>query len=107
MSDSDIFQQLMRLRQTTELTGVLHEAQLFQMKMWCVVLFDKSSTVEVVNKSNDRTVTYIVRGITDNLKEKAVQVCDWTRTILGKEWVVKVKDKSGKRVKLVHSEGDS
>lgn len=105
MSDSDFFQQLMRLRQTTELTGVLHEAQLFQLKMWCAILFDKSSTVEVVNKANDKSVTYIVRGITDNLKEKAVQVCDWTRTILGKDWVVHVKDKSGKRAKNVHSEG--
>lgn len=106
MSDSDIFQQLMRLRQATELVGVLHEAQLFQMKMWCRILFDKDSTVEVVNKPNDKCITYIVRGKTDNLHEKSKNVCDWTRTILGDRWMVQVKDKSGKRSKTVYTEGE-
>lgn len=96
----------MRLRQTTELAGVLHEAQLFQMKMWCAMLFDKDSTVEVVNKSNDKSITYMVRNKTDNLHEKAKNVCDWTRTILGNKWSVSVKDKTGKRSKVVHTEGE-
>ena len=95
----------MRLRQATELTGSLHEAQLFQMKVWCAVLFDRGSTVEIINKADQKLISYIVKNKVDNLKDRAAQACDWTRTILGNTWSVSVKDKTGKRAKIVHSEG--
>lgn len=86
----------------TELTGVLHEAQLFQFKMWSAVLFNKESKVKIVNQHRGtKKVTYMVSGNVDNLPEKAEQVCDWTLTILGNGWESEVRKKG----KLVYRKG--
>lgn len=102
MSDTEAFQQLMRLRHLTELTGVLHEAQLFQFKMWSAILFNKQTKVKVVNEHRgSKKVTYMVTGDVDNLPEKAEQVCDWTATILGSGWEIEVRRKG----KVIHQKG--
>lgn len=98
--NNEHFQQLMRLRHLTELTNALHEAQLFQFKMWSAVLFNKESTIEIVNKPQEHVITYIVRGEVDNLEEKSKQVMDWTRTIVGPKWDIEVKHKR-KRSKVI------
>jgi hypothetical protein len=87
------FEQLMRLRHLTELTNALHEAQLFQFKMWSAILFTKESTIEIANKPQQHSITYVVRGEVDNLEEKSKQVVSWTRTIVGPKWDIEVKHK--------------
>lgn len=103
--NNEMLEQLMRLRHLTELTGALHEAQLLQFKMWTAILFTKESTVEITNKPKNKVICYVVRGTVDNLKEKARQICDWTRTIVGNGWEIEVKERN-KRSKLIHREGD-
>lgn len=102
--NNEMLEQLMRLRHLTELTGALHEAQLLQFKMWTAILFTKESTVEIQNKPKDKSISYVVRGEVDNLTEKARQVVDWTRTLVGQNWDIQVKQKGAKRSKVIYRE---
>ena len=91
--DPEYYEQLMRLRQLTELTGALHEAQLYQLKMWNSLLFNSDSTVEVFNEPKNKRIVYKTIGAVDNLSEKATHVSFWTRKILGKDFEIEVKNK--------------
>ncbi len=106
MEQSEQYEQLMRLRQLTELTGAVHEAQLYQLRMWNILLFTKESKVEVHNQAKNKSILFRVNGTVDNIDQKAANVISWTRNLLGNDWDIAVRHlpTGSKRSKLVMEE---
>jgi hypothetical protein len=56
--DKSIWDQLMELKATTELTGVIHELQVYQLKIWAAYSFKDSSntTVEIQIETTPKAI---------------------------------------------------
>lgn len=108
-------QQLLLLREQTRRMGVLHEAQVLQLKMWPRAFFVKSTsaTQVAVDIEKKRLVFTVVVGkgktpegamgpsaAADRLAESA----HW---LLGAEWDVDIKVGSGQRFKTYEFPGKS
>lgn len=87
------FEQLMMLRNLTERTGVIHEAQVLQMKYYAAAFLGKGASVVIEQKTpTKRSVTYkIGSNLNVNTMPKAdmEMVAAWTSTLLGKDWTIR------------------
>jgi len=94
--DNDYWSQLILLRSVTDLAGALHEAQVLQLKMWGLLVFQKvpKENIEINVNLEDKVVIYLVPTITKNIGnynkilqglEKNIQL------MLGDNWQLVVK----------------
>lgn len=98
-------EQLLMLRDLTARAGVLHEAQVLQLKMWPLVLFGHVKKCEERVNLETREIDYVflqTKGKPSNdFKERLDVLVGWTKWLLGSDWVVRVK----LRDKLIHRRG--
>ncbi len=90
-----IQEQLVVLRGMTAQTGVLHEAQLFQLRLWPHALFDKISNAEIRIDQEKYTIEYVftwkIKGKkTADFKRRAKYLGKSIHWLLGDHWQVTV-----------------
>jgi hypothetical protein len=89
--------QLLMLKDLTKRMGVLHEAQVLQLKMWPLTLFTHAKkTEERVNletKEIDFDILQTKGKKPTDLKERFEALDKWTRWLLGDDWVVRVRER--------------
>lgn len=97
MSDADLIsvshdQQLLMLRDVTNRTGILHEAQLLQLKIWPRLWFARStaarSSVDVDKKSLVFEISVRKAASDDGTFAERLGAC--VRWLLGNDWKVAV-----------------
>lgn len=82
------------LREQTRLTGALHEAQVLQLKMWPMVVFDTASASRFTWDPEGKVVTFTVTIKNQKLawwKQRVTILNEWVQTLLGKDWVIRVQ----------------
>jgi hypothetical protein len=101
-SEDDTIKQLLRLRDFTERTGVIHDAQAMQLKGWITALFGaKKFTIEldfekfIVKYDIEQTV-----GRFSKSEEKMSNLLKYIKFLLGDKWTVAV-DKWPKTTKRI------
>lgn len=82
-----IQEQLMELKALTEVTGAIHEAQVFQIKAWCQILFD--TPVEIQITVEPAVVTLISKSAPE--KNMLEGLDRSIKFILGEYFTVRVK----------------
>jgi len=104
----DHFEQLLLLRAFTKTTGMLHDAQVLQLKMWPRVLFQRSTASQIrvdvakAHLSFDIAVAggKPIKGVLEPDAPKLLH--DWVKSLLGPEWSVSIYLSEGKRKKDKH-----
>lgn len=90
-------QQIQMLKEQTRLTGALHDAQVLQLKMWPLVVFDQALTSsfswDPEKKNVIFNITYPKKGVQKLAfwKERVTVLNGWVQTLLGGEWAIQVK----------------
>lgn len=101
-TDATVHEQLLLLRDMTERTGVLHEAQKLQLSIWPRVAIAHCQVSEVEPKiehdadGRATSKTLIVRAWTRGPAPKNLDQCvrllkTWIAELLGKGWEIKVE----------------
>lgn len=111
IAEKDVEEQLILLRDLTARLGVLHDAQVFQLRMWPLVLFTHAKQVDLHIQMEDKEISFVIEKhkgkVPEDIKERYTALNDWTKWLLGDDWTVKVKYK-GKQVyragKIVRAE---
>lgn len=91
MSD-DWKEQLLFLRTMSERTGILHEAQLLQLKCYPKFVFDGSTATIKIDQEN-KTVAYSIsapKTAATAAKEGCAQIWEWVSFLLGPSWSMRV-----------------
>jgi hypothetical protein len=98
---ADALQQLQMLKEQTRLTGALHEAQVVQLKMWPLVLFQDWSKSEFTWDPDQKYVAFKMSKGKKKTRTKAPKLADhqervdvlagWVQELLGSEWRVQVQ----------------
>lgn len=89
---ADLPTQLALLRQTTKLTGGLHEAQVQQLKVWPLLTFQWAEQASFTWDPDKREVYFHpqppkwVRPKRDHLQKGADVLATWVCGLLGDEW---------------------
>lgn len=91
MNEASVKQQLQMLREQTRLTGGLHEAQVYNLKLWPLVLFDTAKRAEFTWDPDKKVIFYTVVKGEVRLRKKWLQgrtdtLGRWVRELLGNEW---------------------
>jgi hypothetical protein len=98
-------EQLLLLRDMTARMGVLHEAQILQLKMWPLVLFDNIKKCEEHVNIEGKVLEFHIlqtKGKYPADKDKRFDVLiDWSKWLLGHDWLVRIKE----RGKLIFRRG--
>lgn len=98
-------EQLLLLRDITARLGVLHEAQVLQLKMWPLVLFGNVKKCEQHVNIEGKVIEYHIlqtKGRYPNDKQARFDaMADWTHWLLGSDWIVRIKE----RGKLIFRRG--
>lgn len=97
MSDLSVQEQLLALKMMTAKTGVLHDAQVTQLKLWPWVVFGEKMTsyeIGVKPESDKKYLEYRITGA-DGVKALPSVGCTnlkaWVRQLLGQDWTVVIK----------------
>jgi hypothetical protein len=102
---NDTYTQLMMLRGLTKTTGMLHEAQVLQLKHWPRIAIPHSTYSEFGFSHEKHVVEFRVKTkgkAPKDLKLRLGGLAESVRDLLGPEYTVRVKD--GKK-KLFESKG--
>jgi hypothetical protein len=86
--------QLLLLRDITRRMGVIHEAQQLQLKMWPIVLFTHAKKCETRVNVDAKEVDFVIlqtKGAKPDMEQCFAHLDDWTKWLLGPEWLVRVK----------------
>lgn len=88
-------QQLALLREQTKRTGLMHEAQVLQLKYWPLVVGPDKVAVQLSWDTETMLVTYVldlsICEDKDGLSPQARENLEnWVKELLGKDWAVKV-----------------
>lgn len=98
MQADAVKEQLGLLRELTKTTGVLHEAQVQQIRYWPVLLFEAKSAAEISTQTN--TIHYKIMPTKTKKKIKwdkpSSLLAEWTKALLGEDWTVLVQVGKGK-----------
>lgn len=84
----------MLLKDLTRRLDMLHDAQVLQLKMWPLVLFTHARSAELAVSFENKEVDYIVKTkgkAPADLKDRFEYLNEWTKWLLGNDWLVKVK----------------
>lgn len=91
-------QQIEMLKELTRTTGALHEAQVLNLKLWPLCVFDMASTSEFTWDPELKSVTFTMsmpkKAKTPKLsvlKERVTILNKWVQALLGDEWMIHVK----------------
>ncbi len=93
-------QQLQMLKEQTRLTGGLHEAQVLQLKMWPMVVFDTALSSSFTWDPEKKVVVFTITHPTtrskkkhplEYWKERVTALNGWVQVLLGDEWMIQVK----------------
>lgn len=90
-------QQLQMLKQQTKLTGGLHDAQVLQLKMWPLVVFDTCTGSKFTWDPDKKQVVFTVEHPIKKMpkleywKQRITVLNGWVQTLLGDEWCIQVK----------------
>lgn len=93
-SESEMSQELLSLRDLTRRTGILHEAQVVNLKYWPYVLFNISDH-QILPDDLRRVLTFNVKFSKKkpkNIKDLCRTLEQWCWALLGKEYMVRVRD---------------
>lgn len=94
--DADL-EQLMTLREMTRKTGLLHDAQVFQLKMYPLALTNATKVSIEYDYDKKNVIFNIIETqgrAPKEIKKKLDLICQWTKTLLGEEYSVKIKTKN-------------
>lgn len=95
IADPSQEEQLLMLKDLTARMGVLHEAQVFQLKMWPLVLFTHArkceERVNIDGKEIDFVILQTKGKVPEDMEARMNALVDWTKWLLGDDWMVKVK----------------
>lgn len=90
-------QQLQMLREQTRLTGALHEAQVLQLKLWPMVVFQDAISSSFTWSPEKKVVLFAVefpdKAPTPKLawwKKRVEALNGWVQELLGPEWCIRV-----------------
>ena len=90
--------ELLRLRDLTARTGVLHPAQVLQIKMWAAILSPTKGSFEVQVDPDDRNIVFEFRRLNKKYHQGHPQaLARSVRWLLGASWVIQVKS-AGKTI---------
>jgi hypothetical protein len=99
IAQASVRQQLQVLKETTRLTGGLHEAQVLNLKMWPLILFTNVCGSSFSWDPDKKTVSFVLVLEPKAKKkkqawwEKRVNILnEWVHELLGSEWIVEVSD---------------
>lgn len=91
---ASVFEQFAVLREQTRITGALHEAQVMQLKVWPLALFDATKDSGFTWEPVARVVTFmpVMKKRSESwMKPRLKTIFKWTQDLLGGEWQVVVK----------------
>lgn len=90
---------LAQLRDLTRRTGVIHEAQMLQLKYWPRILFPCTQhSIDYVNDQKVLTLTMRMTQVPtgDDLKVRVKKIQQWCWALLGDDWAVHLRYRLGK-----------
>jgi hypothetical protein len=91
MMPDNAWEQLMLLKELTKTTGVLHEAQVLQLKMWPYVAFQKLDKYEIAIDLDKKSVWYKMTSGSlpgDEKTKGAASLKKNVKALLGDDWEV-------------------
>lgn len=95
IADASHEEQLILLREWTAKMGVLHDAQVLQIKMWPLTLFTHAKKCEEQVNIEGKELNYVIvqtKGAAPkDIKKRYEALIDWTKWLLGKDWTVRIK----------------
>lgn len=96
MAEDAALAQLAFLREQTRVTGILHDAQVFQLKMWILVVAQHAGDAEIGFDWTKKVVQFKLRSINGpapaNLQVGFENLDNWVKWLLGPEYKVIVKE---------------
>lgn len=98
----DLWTRLQVLRETTSMVGVVHEAQIEQLKLWGRLAFQHvpKGNIEILVNADKKSVTYkLSAGKLDVVKTQAMLVAGLDRSVhalLGNDWHLDIDFKNKK-----------
>lgn len=95
-TSNDIWEQLIWLKEMTKRTGMLHSAQTLQMNVWPRVLFDSLASGRASVDTFDKAVCYNLELSKQEPDQERLcgVLSQYTKRLLGSDWVVSVEVKS-------------
>ena len=89
---SEVLEQLKALKANTESTGILHEAQLTQIKYWILGLIPGSTELSIsFNHKNSISFNVAAPSIKFKQKKKRLEMISlWTKELLGEYYLVEI-----------------
>lgn len=104
-----LWEQLALLRQMTERTGILHDGQIFQMKVWNKLLWPNAKTTISID-TEQKNIIYDVKKKAERIKEDTFKPAipdapqtlgEWTQALLGPDWKIEIKVHKSPRAKTI------
>lgn len=93
--------QLLMLKELTKQTGVLHEAQVLQLRMWSMLAMTHSNLYPEIHFSHDlKELEFQFKKLKKKDAPKDLEVrldnlVKWCHWLLGDEYLVRIKDDKG------------
>ena len=107
--DEGVFEGLMRLRDITRMTGMVHDAQILQLKFWPRIVFPcESHSIEHDGEQRLLTIRLVLNGPLpegDDLKKCTSMFESWCQTLLGDDWLVCLRCKKPRGRERILYEG--
>jgi hypothetical protein len=93
-------EQLVQLKFLTRVTGILHEAQVYQLKMWPLMLTHAMKSDVVFDYEGSIVIFNLLKtegNPPENIESRFLELARYTKFLLGDEYSVVVKD-NGKQI---------
>lgn len=93
--------QLLTLRVATNLTGVLHELQVTQIRMWSMLMVEHAQTIPEIRFSWENKELELFfkklkkKNKASDLEDKLDTLTDWVQWLLGDEYLLRLRDDTG------------
>lgn len=93
-NDTKSWDELLLLKKMTETTGVLHDAQVLQLKHWPLLLFEHAKRIfsEVSTNKHSVHLRMTVKDAKEptDVKDRYVALDTWIKRMLGDHWALVV-----------------
>jgi hypothetical protein len=108
--NTEHIEQLMLLRAVTARTGILHEAQVRQLKLWPLLVFQESKSATCKPNVEKKSIVFDVTNGPKPFKpgrnerrieprEAPVMLSNWVKQLLGEDWAVTINVKTNGKTK--------
>ena len=88
------WEKLLLLRDLTKRTGILHEVQVEQLKMWPLIAFEHATNSEFTWDNTTKNVCFSIKtegASPKKMNERFNWLDQAVKALLGPEWAIKVK----------------